>query len=205
MPDVNPYQSPLSSEELLRQLDVVPAMVVEENPFARGLFRKGNQLVMHKRAALPDRCVKSNDPADGWRLRRNLSWHHPMIFILVLVSLLIYVIVALIVRKKATIYVGLSEPWFRIRRRAIAIGWGTALSGLAMIVLAAFLSDMWGPSGDWLVFVIPVAVLMIIGGAIYGILRSQIVSPARITDDYVWLKGIHPAFLAELPEWPYEP
>jgi hypothetical protein len=31
------------------------------------------------------------------------------------------------------------------------------------------------------------------------------VAPARITDDYVWLKGVNPAFLADLPEWPYEP
>jgi hypothetical protein len=29
------------------------------------------------------------------------------------------------------------------------------------------------------------------------------VYPARITNDFVYLKGVHPDFLARLPEWPF--
>jgi hypothetical protein len=38
---------------------------------------------------------------------------------------------------------------------------------------------------------------------IYGLVASRLVAPTRITKDYVWLKGVHPDFLAELPPWQY--
>jgi hypothetical protein len=53
------------------------------------------------------------------------------------------------------------------------------------------------------------AALIIIGpfvllaGAIYGVVAARMVAPTRITDDHLWLKGVHADFLAELPVWPY--
>ena len=85
MSDVNPYASPSSTN----QPPVLAAEVVSQ-----GLYCKGRVLVMHKRAVLPDRCVKSNQPAEGRRLRRNLYWHHPAIYLTILISLLIYIICA---------------------------------------------------------------------------------------------------------------
>ena len=46
-------------------------------------------------------------------------------------------------------------------------------------------------------------VLVFFGGALYGLIAARMVAPKRISDDYVWLKGVHPDFLAELPVWPY--
>jgi hypothetical protein len=43
------------------------------------------------------------------------------------------------------------------------------------------------------------------GGAIYGLIAARMVSPRRISDEYVWLKGVHRDFLNELPDWPYQP
>ena len=41
--------------------------------------------------------------------------------------------------------------------------------------------------------------------AIYGLIAARMVVAERISDDYVWLKGVHPDFLASLPPWPYTP
>lgn len=191
-------------------------MSTSENPYAppvtvypfaedyaaksQGLWRKGTILVMHKRAPLPARCVKSNEPTKG-QLKRTLYWHHPAIYLLLLFNLLIYVIVALVLRKSAIIHIGLSDEWFRKRHRAILIGWLSVLVGIGMIFVGAVALDQ-APALGWLIALGPLVFLF---GAIYGLLASRMVVAQRISDDYVWLKGVHPAYLAELPEWPYYP
>src|SRR5438445_9109093 len=103
----NPYASP-------REAGYNPGQAVFNAPFA-GLWAQGDLLVMHKLAPLPDICLKSNLPSTR-RLKRSLSWHHPGYYFFILLHILIYIIVALIVRKSATIYVPLTDEWF-IRRR----------------------------------------------------------------------------------------
>ena len=51
-----------------------------------GVWKSGKLLVMTKDAALPDRCVRCNQPADGPRLRRNLSWHPAAWYVLLAIS-----------------------------------------------------------------------------------------------------------------------
>jgi di/tricarboxylate transporter len=58
---------------------------------------------------------------------------------------------------------------------------------------------------DWAVFGIPLGVIIFFIGCIYGSVCSRMVVQTRIDDHFVWLKGVHPDFLAELPEWPYHP
>ena len=194
MSDVNPYASPFSS-------DYVPPVVTAQ-VVGGALYRKGKILVMHKLALLPDRCVKSNQPAHGRRLKRILYWHHPAIYFAIFANLLIYVILALVLRKTATIQIGLSDVWFRKRRRAILIGWLLFLGGAAGFVMGCVqLGDRSPNAGLGMVLGIAVT----IGGAIYGLLAGRMVAPQRMTDDYIWLKGVHPDFLAQLPPWPYEP
>jgi hypothetical protein len=197
----NPYASPAICE------DVVVAQIADEADWRAGLYCKGKQLVMHKMARLPDRCVKSNEPVSGERLRRKLSWHHPLVYLALffgIIGLVIYVILSLVLQKKATIYVGLSEEWFRKRRRAMWIGWTTVLLGLAALA-GSIVILVNSKGGTWAGWGIPLGIVMFLGGAIYGLLASRMVAPARITDDYVWLKGVHPEFLADLPPWPYQP
>jgi hypothetical protein len=165
-----------------------------------GLWRKGNVLVMHKNARLPDRCVKSNVPTQR-RLKRSLYWHHPLIYLTILISILVYVILALVLRKTATIYIGLSDEWFGRRRRAILIGWTLVLAGIVMFCVGVGGVDQSNSFG-WLIALAPLVFLF---GAIYGLLAARMVVAQRISDDYVWLKGVHPTFLEDLPVWPYLP
>ncbi|TWU13579.1 hypothetical protein CA54_24140 [Symmachiella macrocystis] len=162
------------------------------------MWRQGNKtLVMHKNAEMPNRCVKSNRPSTRY-LKRKLSWHHPGWYALILVcNMIVYAIAALIVRKTATIYVGLSEEWFVRRQRAILISWTLSLLGIALLVTGIALVD----ASEYAVAMIPLGIILLLGGLIYGVVRARIVEVKKIKDDYIWLNGCCAEYLDELPEW----
>ncbi|MBL8889055.1 MAG: hypothetical protein JNL67_03695 [Planctomycetaceae bacterium] len=186
----NPYQTPVATPPPFPAYAGPPVAGLDG-----GLWREGNLLVMDKRATLPPRCVKSNVPTNR-TLKRSLSWHHPAVFITILAGLLIYVIIALIVRKTATIHIGLSDDWFAKRRLTIAVSWMIVLAGIALFVAGISLADR----SNNLIFLVPVSLLVFFGGAIYGLIGSRMVAPTKITDTHVWLKGVHPDYLAQFPD-----
>ena len=190
--NLNPYAAPQAAGYA-----PVAAPVVSQGTFA-GLWRQGNLLVMHKNAPLPDICLKSNQPATR-RLKRKLSWHHPAVFLALLVNLILYVIIALCLQKTATIQMPLTDEWFARRRRSIVVAWVIVLSSIALFVLGVSNVESQG----WAPFVLIAAIFVFLGGLIYGLVAARLVSPQRISDEYVWLKGVHPQFLDRLEIWPY--
>jgi hypothetical protein len=50
------------------------------------MWRKGRQLIAIRGVAFPNRCVKCNCAVYDKRLVRNVSWHHPLIYLLLLFS-----------------------------------------------------------------------------------------------------------------------
>ena len=43
--------------------------------------------------------------------------------------------------------------------------------------------------------------LLVLSAAIYGIARVRVVTPTKIDDNLIWLKGFDRNYLADLPEW----
>ncbi len=169
---------------------MVPSLHYATAMHTGGVWRQGKYLVMHKSATLPDLCVKSGEPAHGYKLKRSLSWHHPIIYLLILPGLLFYAIVALILRKTATIHIGLSERYRRKRRNAILFGW---LSCLGSIVLAIYFFNSNSPELGIL------GILAFLVCLVVAIIRSRIVTPLKIDKEYVWLRGVHASYLDRLP------
>jgi hypothetical protein len=64
-PTPNPYAPPLSAE------DHSAASLGEVN----GVWQELGVVVCVKGAPWPDRCVRCNEPAAGYRLKRDLYWH----------------------------------------------------------------------------------------------------------------------------------
>lgn len=147
---------------------------------------------MSKDARLPDRCIKCNQPTQG-RLKRNFTWHHPAIYLLLLAAWLIYLIVVMVVRKRATVELGLCDEHRQKRWRNILIMWGLLLLGFVCFVLAVAAED-GSPA--------LLGMLFIIVGVIFGIVAARVVVPSRIDDRFVWLKGINKDYLDLLPQWP---
>jgi Protein of unknown function (DUF2510) len=163
-----------------------------------GIWRSGNRLVMQANAVLPDRCVKTNQPVDGSKIRVRLRWHDPLFYLLILVSLLAYVIVAAFVSKKAVVWVGLSETAMQKRRWSLASVWVLVLSGLGAIV--AMIAFGLSP----FLFFVGIA-LIVLAYPVYVWGGARLVAPVRIKDGYLWLTGVHPDYLDLLPEWEQGP
>lgn len=166
------------------------------------VWRSGSFLVMEKWAQLPDICVKSNMPTNGSYLKRNMHWHHPAIFLLILINLILYAVVAMILQKKATVYVGLDTRYITRRRLGIAIGWLSALGAIFLFICGAVMVDTNNAIGGPLLLLSPILLLV---GIIVGTVMAKVVSPKKITDELVILKGVNHEYLNRFPEWPFNP
>lgn len=155
------------------------------------ISRKKKLIVMGCSAVLPDRCVKCNAPATS-RLERKLHWHSPWLYLLILLHILVYAAVAICVRKKAKVAVGLCDEHRQKRKRNLYIGWGLALSFIPCLILGMMWEQMW------LVYCFP---FVLFAGIVYGLVTTRVVSPSFIDKDYIHLRGAGRSFLESLPEW----
>ena len=124
---------------------------------------------MTRQALLPNRCIKCNEPA-GRTLKRTLSWHHPALYFSIFGGALIYVLLALILRKTAIVEIGLCEDHSAVRRRDIAITWTLGLLSVGSFYLASQLQDLTfaGIGG-----------LLILATVVYGKMRVNKVIPNK--------------------------
>ena len=160
-----------------------------------GLWQDGWILVMAKGADLPPRCIVCNAPATGKPLKRKLSWHASGWYLLVLFNLLFYVIAAMLVRKTATIHVGLCDRHRARRRMWIAIAW-------ALVALCVALPFCLAPFGDDAIFTGSLLIVpAILVAALIGIYGARVVYAKKIDDVHAWVAGACPAYLADLPQW----
>ena len=164
-----------------------------------GPWRDGRRLVTTHAMVLPDYCVKCNAPAGGFRLTKSYSWHSPWLYLLTPLYLVIYIIVAAIMRKTATITFGLCRHHRRRRVRAMLIGWAIGLFAIAQFCYGVHLSSIH-VRYDRLGGIIASAALLegLVGGAI-GIYLSRTFIVKRIDRQYAWFKGACDDFLNSLP------
>jgi hypothetical protein len=56
--------------------------------------------------------------------------------------------------------------------------------------------------GEYLILLL-VGFLAGLFALVFGQMAVGLVSPQRMTDEYIWLKGVHVEFLNRLDYWPY--
>jgi predicted cobalt transporter CbtA len=123
--------------------------------------------------------------------RYKLSWHSPWLYLLIFFALILYAIVAAIVRKTAVVDVGLCA---RHQKRVLwgrIIGWG----GLALEIALVWI----GLSSEMPLLAIA-ALLLALPWIIATVVVNRLVLPVRIDERYVRLKGCGPEFLRSLPD-----
>jgi hypothetical protein len=174
----NPYAVSSAS---FRQRDDVPAGATTVNA-----WRDGKILVMRPGAALPHRCVKCNDDCDPPKKPIRVHWHHWTVYLLLLVAVLIYLIVGLLVRRKATVPAGLCDKHRNRRRAAITL----SLLIFTLGLIGAGMSDGVG---------IGIGVLVALLAVLIGLPMSRIVWAQHISPEYLRIKGCGREFLDSLP------
>ena len=156
-----------------------------------GIWREGKKLVTRSETPFPDRCVKCNAPANGFRLKRVLYWQHPAYYLLLFCALLVLLIVMLIVRKKAVLHIGLCEAHRKQRSLGIVICSVGIIVGIAMIIGGGVMESGWVALAGTALFLF---------GIIWGLVKTRTIAATKIDKDNVWVSGVCRAFLDQLPE-----
>jgi len=153
----------------------------------------GKKVVVRDETHLPPRCVKCNAATAEQPLKRKLYWHPPAYYLLIFISLLVYVIVAIIVRKKGSVHVSLCSEHLRRRKYFMIGGWVGSFVALAIAFTGMVLNTSWLTATGFIL--LPVAIIT-------GLVGARVTPAARIKDKTIWLRGASKEFLASLPQWP---
>jgi hypothetical protein len=160
-------------------------------PWPQGTFWRHGPLLMAKSGAvLPPRCVKCNGAADGPGKKQRFYWHHPAWLLLILVSIFIYLIVALLIRSSADVTYGLCQAHRQKRNQGVLIGVGVLVFSVLLFVAAGLVHQP-------VLFLIGLVLFLV--ALVVMIVKARTLLPARIENNTVQLKGCGEAFLASLP------
>ncbi|MGB8168161.1 MAG: DUF4339 domain-containing protein [Chthoniobacteraceae bacterium] len=162
-----------------------------------GVWRKKRDLVVALQAPLPDRCVKCNSSIQGHqRLKRDLYWHHPALYIMIFFpGLLFYALVAVLVRKRAKLEVGLCDLHRSKRSRAMLIAWLIFFVGIGAFFLAAAMQ------GDLAPVAIVTGIVLVLAALIGGVVSTRMVFARKIDKTHAFVGGVCREYLEQLPEW----
>jgi len=152
--------------------------------------RVGRELIVWRGGTLPPYCVKCGLAAHQQPVVRKFYWHSPLLYLTILAGILIYAIVALIVRKRFDLGVPLCESHFRQRRIWMSVAAGLMLMAFpALIVGITYDSPLAG---------ILICLAALLGGAILWSAVAPILRPTRITDELAIFRGAHESFFGRL-------
>lgn len=159
-----------------------------------GPWRDGKVVVNLKGAPMPDACFKCGAPA-SMRVKKKLSWHPPFYYVLIVVALLLYVLVALFVRKSATVFIPLCAGCAKRHNRRTAMVWSMLVAAIGLFVLAGTVLD-----GEPAVTVVIIGVGLVVFDLIW-VMATQLVVPDKIDRTHVRLGKAGAGFLEKLPQW----
>ena len=191
MDETNPYAAPM-----------VETTLAPKPTSWKGLWRDKRDLVMHKDAKLPNVCVKTGVQTTRAGIVRRMSWYSPWVALAILVNLILFIILALVLSKKATVEIPLSDDARATRRSNLMICWAFGLASLAaMIGCILVLLNSLNPH-PFFVGGFFVALILMIVTVMIGQRFSRILRPTRITKTHIWLRGVHGNILDHLPPMP---
>jgi zinc ribbon protein len=157
--------------------------------------RVGAQLVVPRAGvSLPPNCIKCGKPSQS-TLNKTFWWHNPVLFLIALISPIIYVIVALIVRKSCRLDVPLCEEHrdnYTVKRR---VGGLTMIASLLVPVVVGVIGK--GSDNAILAAILLFPVLLIAGAIVFGLAGP--IKPTNMDEQTATFKGAGESFLQLLP------
>jgi hypothetical protein len=175
---------------------VAVAKLREGIPLGGGPWREGKQVVVRRDAALPDRCVKCCETSMK-TIKKRLYWHSPFLYILAF-SPLIYIIVALCVRKTMTVWIPLCATCSGRRMRNIWIAWGSFFVSVALCVFGGSTMSRNDTLGGILMF----SGIGVFFFMLFWIIGTRLIYPKKIDKTHGWIAKAGKSYLDSLPQWP---
>jgi len=160
-------------------------------PAPRTVRREGRTLVVARDGTLPGRCIRCGAAGDGAPITRRLTWHHPALYLLLLLGVIPYIILALSVQKRTRVTMSVCARHRAIRRRSLWGAWTLLAASIATGVAAIALED--GAVGA-------LAVLMLIAAPVLGICGRRLVTASGIDGHHVRATGAGRGFLDTLTD-----
>jgi hypothetical protein len=192
---LNPYAAPQSD-------NLPPPLPVPQEAAAAvpsGVWRHAGLLVIQAGAELPGRCVVCNR-STVHRWPKTFYWMPPGLRLLIVMGPLIYIIVALAVRKKADLAVPLCEEHEGKRRDQVRNSWLLAIAGVILMVLSFLaLGDESSAGTFTIVFFLGVISLI---ASVLASSRSLPLQPTKIDSYYSFMRKAGDDFLRSLPSAP---
>jgi len=194
-PDTGPFCMKCGAPLAGQSVSAAGAAVAAAPAALAGARRVGAQFVVPRSGApLPPNCVKCGKPTQD-TMNKTYWWHNPLIYLVVLISPVIYVIVALIVRKSCKLSVPVCEEHrssYKTKR------WVGGILMLASIPLWIAIAAIGNGSDDAMGIGVLVFFLAFFVGLIVFAVAS-IVKPSNMDEQTATFKGAGESFLQLLP------
>jgi len=159
-------------------------------------MRNGDRLIVPvvpgQIAQLPPPCVKCGAPANGKPVNKTFSWHHPALYLLLLPGVLIYLLVAVIVRKSIRLSVPLCARHAQRRSTAVTLAWVIPLVGVA----DAFILPNFGVDGA---VVALITVAFVVTGIVIWAIVDYPIRPKSIDQYRGVFSGFCQTYLQQFP------
>ncbi|HZQ91360.1 MAG TPA: hypothetical protein VFA60_06180 [Terriglobales bacterium] len=152
---------------------------------------EGDELRVPQGATLPNFCVKCGAPGTK-PLDKNFFWHNKWLFLLILISPIIYIIVALIVRKKMHLVVPLCDQHSAARKRNIWIGVAMLAVWLPLGITGSAIGGDIEPAA-WLL-----GMALFVAGIIVISMSAAVLRPTYIDPVYGKFTGASQEFRSRL-------
>jgi ribosomal protein S27E len=166
--------------------------VAPQNP--QGVWRRGNEVVIHKHAAFPAKCVKCGQDFsysnNGEFATQKFRWHNPLVYI-ALISPLIYVILAACLSERFSYNIPYCQTHLQERETTKNYLIGGSFAAVGLIVLLG----MFG-AGGWAFLVGLVSIFAIPIAYEYAYKPFRVKS---VDGQYVYLQGATQEYLNTLP------
>ena len=187
--EYNPYRTPESNQF---NPYTPPTNKVSQDTLSTPYWAEGKYLVMPiKQVELPHRCVRCNAYVTEPIKTRTAYWHTPALYLLILLSWLVYVIVALIVRKKVLVKPGLCEEHLKRYNTWLYASWG--------VFFVSFITLMINATGPDSSELFGLSLLGILVGILMVAINARVLTIHKIVGDRVYFKKCGQAFLNSLP------
>lgn len=193
-------QKPSTSDDAATHLSVTDQTIINNKhvttPAVKNIWRSQNWLVMRRDAQLPDRCIKTNQPAHGKRYTLELRWLPRWLWLFLGVF---WVMIAIFLSQKVTVDVGITATQLKKIRRRVVWGWTLAALGLILWAIPWIIPIDQLP--DWSTWVAILGLLLFILGPFISLVVARPVGIVQIKGDFIWLRGVSQNYLNCLPKW----